>query len=247
VLVVTGLGAVVGAVLAADRTIGEGPPAITGPSPVPPPPGQVLDLSVWKISIPTVPEPTQITMPRLAAYSDPSFQVVSAVQFTAPVDGGVQVGAKYPRSELREMNSDGTPAQWSTTMGRHCMEVVQRISHLPMVKSELVAGQIHDANEYVVLILLKRAELSVKYQGATIGLLDAAYVLGTVFTLRIEATGGFIDVFYNGEQKAHQADVRQGCYFKAGCYPQSNLSKGGSPGDYGQVEIIRLTIDHTPV
>ena len=64
---------------------------------------------------------------------------------------------------------------------------------------------------------------------------------------RIEATGGFIDVFYNGEQKAHQADVRQGCYFKAGCYPQSNLSKGGSPGDYGQVEIIRLTIDHTPV
>ena len=106
------------------------------------------------------------------------------------------------------------------------MEIVQRITHLPMVKSELVAGQIHDANEYVVLIRLGDAGLTVEYQGSTIAVLDAAYVLGTVFTLRIEAAGGFIDVFYNGEQKAHQADVRQGCYFKAGCYTQSNESKG---------------------
>ena len=243
-LVLTGLGAFVGAVLAADQTSGEGP-TTAGPSPDRLTPGQVLDLSVWKISIPTAPDPTQIIMPQLAAYSDSSFKVVSAVQFTAPVDGGVQVGAKYPRSELREMNSDGSSAQWSTTLGRHSMEVVQRITHLPVVKSELVAGQSHDANEYVVLILLKDAELSVKYQGATIAVLDASYLLGTVFTLRIESARGFIDVFYNNKRKAHQADIRQGCYFKAGCYTQSNLSKGDSAGDYGQVEILGLTIDHT--
>jgi poly(beta-D-mannuronate) lyase len=208
-------------------------------------PGQVLDLSSWKISLPTTPDPTQIVMPELADYSDPSFRVVSAVQFTAPVGGGVQNGSKYPRSELREMNPDGTAAAWSTTQGRHSMQLVQRITHLPTVKSELVAGQIHDAHEYVVLIRLSSTELSVEYDGESIGMLDDEYVLSTVFTLRIEASGGFIDVLYNGKLKAHQADTRDGCYFKAGCYTQSNNSTGDAPGDFGRVEILELTVQHT--
>jgi len=238
----TAVAAVVGAMLAADQTSSKRWAIFRRAAPLP---GQVLDLTAWKISLPTTPDPTQVTMPELADYSDSSFRVVSAVQFTAPVGGGVQDGAKYPRSELREMNSDGTAAAWSTTVGHHVMELVQRITHLPTVKSELVAGQIHDANEYVVLIRLSSAELRAEYNGETIGTLDDNYVLNTVFSMRVEAGDGFIDVFYNGERKAHQADTRDGCYFKAGCYTQSNGSTGDSPDDYGQVEILDLTLGHT--
>lgn len=237
------MAAIAGAVLAADQQSNKGWVIFRRATPLP---GQVIDLTAWKISVPTTPDPTQIVMPQLADYSDASFRVVSAVQFTAPVGGGVQAGAKYPRSELREMNSDGTAAAWSTTQGHHAMELVQRVTHLPTVKAELVAGQIHDANEYVVLIRLSSAELRAEYNGKSVGVLDEQYVLNTVFTLRIEAGDGFIDVFYNGVRKVHQADIRDGCYFKAGCYTQSNESKGDSADDYGQVEILELTVGHTP-
>jgi poly(beta-D-mannuronate) lyase len=36
-----------------------------------------------------------------------------------------------------------------------------------------------------------------------------------------------------------------GCYFKAGCYVQSNTSTGDLPTAFGQVEISRLEISHS--
>jgi nitrogen fixation protein len=68
-VVLTGVGAFVGAALAADQTARR-EPAISAFQRDQLLPGQVLDLSGWKISLPTTPDPTQITMPRLAAFSD---------------------------------------------------------------------------------------------------------------------------------------------------------------------------------
>jgi len=211
-----------------------------------PVPGQILDLSIWKVSLPTSGHFTEITQPALATHSDPDFRAVCAVQFTAPVAGSIQPGSNYPRSELREMNRDGSPASWSTAAGRHTMEITQRITHLPRVKPELVAGQIHDSKEYVILIWLSRTRLSVMYAGSSIGVLDPHYDLGTVFALKIVAADGFIEVYYNGALKVRQADNRPSCYFKAGCYTQSNLRRGDSPQDFGQVEILSLSVAHQP-
>ena len=35
-----------------------------------------------------------------------------------------------------------------------------------------------------------------------------------------------------------------GCYFKAGCYTQSNESKGDKPESYGEVVIYKLVVEH---
>jgi hypothetical protein len=208
-------------------------------------PSQLLDLSKWKISIPIGAGTTQITQPGLATLSSADFKAVYAIAFTVPVGGTVQPGAAYPRSELREMNANGVEASWPTTSGTHTMELTQRVMHLPRVKPQLVAGQIHDANEYVILIRLDSQTLYVEYGDRSIGVLDPAYAIGATFTVKVVASDGFIDVFYNGVRKAHQADRRAGCYFKAGCYLQTNPSKGDAASDYGQVEILALAITHS--
>jgi poly(beta-D-mannuronate) lyase len=63
--------------------------------------------------------------------------------------------------------------------------------------------------------------------------------------LTITASGGYVDVVYNGVPKAHVALDIGGCYFKAGCYVQSNTSTGDLATSYGEVEIASLVIEHT--
>jgi hypothetical protein len=207
-------------------------------------PSQLVDLTPWKISLPYGAGTTQVQQPQLNKLTDSYFKILAGVQFTVPVNGTVQPGADYPRSELREMNTDGTLASWATNSGTHTMSIVQRITHLPKVKSQLIAGQIHDATEYVILIRLDSAMLHVDYNGASVGVLDPTYALGSTFTVKVVAGGGYIDVYYNGVRKVHQAASRPGCYFKAGCYLQTNPSKGDAPSDFGQVEIFDLNVQH---
>ncbi|MBL8993880.1 MAG: polysaccharide lyase family 7 protein, partial [Spirochaetia bacterium] len=46
--------------------------------------------------------------------------------------------------------------------------------------------------------------------------------------------------------KVDYANTNKGCYFKAGCYTQSNPSKGDDPNDYGRVVIRSLKVFHQP-
>jgi alginate lyase len=204
-------------------------------------PSQLLDLSVWKIDLPTTKE---VKNPQLETYSDAAFRVVgTAVQFTAHCGDKAQPGSKYARCELREMNKDGSNASWSTTSGTHTMTITQRITHLPVVKPELVCGQIHNAS-YLILVRLSGKKLTVDYIDAVAGTLDDDYQLGMPFDLTIVASGGYVDVYYNGARKVHQAVNQTGCYFKAGCYLQSSTLTGDLASAYGQVEISKLVINH---
>ncbi|MDX6254027.1 MAG: hypothetical protein QOJ11_361 [Frankiales bacterium] len=205
-------------------------------------PSQVLDLSIWKIGLPTTKE---IKQPQLETYSDASFSVVSAVQFTARCGDVAQAGSKYARSELREMNHDGSQASWSTTSGTHIMSLTQTITHLPVKKPQLICGQIHNSTDYLIMVEIDGTNLYVRNRDATAGVLDAKYRLGTPFDLQISVNGGLVTVTYNGVEKAHIPLLETGCYFKAGCYVQSNTASGDLPTAYGQVEISRLDISHT--
>lgn len=206
-------------------------------------PSQVLDLRFWKINLPT--RNRQVTQPRLKDFHDDAFRVVEAVQFTAWCGGQPQPGSKYPRSELREMNRDGSAASWSPASGTHLMELTQRVTHLPVVKPQLVCGQIHNQSDYLILVELDDHLLYVRYRDAVAGVLDDNYQLGTFFDMQIRASRGYADVFYNGVHKVHHRLDATGCYFKAGCYVQSNTSTGDSPSAFGQVEISRLALSHS--
>lgn len=217
-------------------------------------PSSVLDLSNWKLTLPTDSandgEPDEIGQPQLATFNDPPYFYVngasSGVVFQAPVNGVTTSGSDFPRSELREMTNDGSQeASWSTTSGTSTMVVTEAITHLPTVRPQVVSAQVHGPSDYVILIRLNGNDLFVENNGNNVGTLNGNYVLGTSFTLQITAANGYIQVFYNGVQKANLANTSSGNYFKAGCYTQSNTSYGDSPSAYGQVVIYSISVNHS--
>lgn len=221
-------------------------------------PAQVLDLASWKQTLPTgsSKKPTEIKQGELATFSDKAcFHVNEAsngVVFRAPVNGVTTSGSGYPRSELREMKSGGKElASWSTASGTHTMIIDQAITAVPEEKKHVVAGQIHDADDDVIVVRLEYPKLFVDIGGKEGPTLDPNYALGERFTVKFVAEGGKIKIYYNGgTNPVYTMDKKtSGCYFKAGAYTQSNCSKESecSSGNYGEVVIYDLDVSHSNV
>ncbi|WP_394839656.1 polysaccharide lyase family 7 protein [Pendulispora rubella] len=218
-------------------------------------PAKVLDLTNWKVTLPTgsSEKPKEVTQPSLATFSvDPYFKVNPAgngVQFRAPTNGVTTSGSGYPRSELREMKAGGkSNASWSTSSGTHTMIIDEAITAVPKKKKHVVAGQIHDANDDVIVIRLEFPKLFVDINGDEGPTLDANYVLGKRFTVKFVASAGKIKIYYNdASSPAYTLSKKtSGCYFKAGAYTQSNCDKEDSCGasNYGEVNIYGLKVTH---
>lgn len=217
-------------------------------------PGTVIDLTNWKLTLPTADsngKPKEILQPQLDTYRLKPFfnlnETDDGVIFRANAGGATTKNSNYPRSELREMTNNGrSQAIWSNedkTM--NVMTIKQAITALPKQKPELVAGQIHDESDDIIMIRLENSRLFVEADGKEIGLLDSNYALGTVFITRIEAADGHIRVFYNNKQMVDYKKSGSDYYFKAGCYVQSNTDKGDAPESYGEVIIYDLQISHS--
>ena len=219
-------------------------------------PAELLDLSDWKLTLPIGsrrdPEsPREVLQPELATFAiDPWFMLgpdADVVLFRADAGGVTTSSSGYPRSELREMTNDGADeAAWSTSSGVHTMTITQTIVHLPEVKPHVVAGQIHDAEDDVVMIRLEGEHLFVEGGGEELGDLDPAYQLGAEFTVELVAHDGTIDVYYEDLATPAVSVARDvdGCYFKAGVYTQSNEEQGDAPEAYGEVAIRELVVTH---
>lgn len=216
-------------------------------------PADLLDLTNWKLTLPTgeAESPTEVAQPDLDSFTiDPWFhlnQERDGVAFRANAGGVTTSGSGYPRSELREMTADGTArADWSTTEGVHSMTITQAITALTEVKPHAVAGQIHDAEDDVVMIRLESNRLYVEGGGVDLGVLDEDYQLGTEFTVNFTAHDGQIDVYYEDMSTPVVTVPRAaaGCYFKAGVYTQSNPERGEAPDAFAEVEIYDLVVTH---
>ncbi|RMD63706.1 hypothetical protein D6833_05360, partial [Candidatus Parcubacteria bacterium] len=218
-------------------------------------PSSVLDLSYWKLTLPIDEDGNgkadEIKQPELATYEHPVYFHVNSdgtgVVFRAHCGGATTSGSGYPRSELREMQQgDATQkASWSTDDGvKHVMEITQAITHLPDVKPHVVAGQIHDANDDVIVFRLEGSKLFIDINGTDGPTLNSNYQLGEVFKVKFEVYNGVIDCYYNDQLKYSYTHSASGCYFKAGCYTQSNTSKGDDASAYGEVVIYDLLVTH---
>lgn len=173
---------------------------------------------------------------------------------TAAINGFTTKGSSYPRSEFREMNLDGSKAAWSTTSGKHVMTYSASVVEFPPTKQQVVTGQIHDDEDDVIMIrhtndkkIIEVIQDTTKY-----GILDDKYEVGQIYTIRISAQDGKIVVSY---QKDGQSDNEikiinipnmkyTGCYFKTGCYTQSNLSKEPSGKGKGSVRLYGAIVRH---
>ena len=214
-------------------------------------PGELLDLTNWKLTLPIGDpgDPVEIEQPELDTFTlDPYFRLDGdRVAFRANAGGVTTSGSDFARSELREMTADGAEkASWSTTSGVHTLTITQAVTHLPDVVPHLVAGQVHGGSAYVMLVRLDDTRLWVKSDGEDVGELDASYVLGEEFTLRIAVEDGWVDVYYNdlSTPAVSLPYDKSGCYFKAGAYAQSNTDYGDAPEAYAEVQIRGLEVVH---
>jgi hypothetical protein len=224
-------------------------------------PGQLIDLTNWKITLPLASpndedEPLEILQPALARYiANPWFLLNperSGVIFRAPVNGTTTSGSDYPRSELREMTSNGlVRASWSSTRGTHTMLIDQAITAVPQTKRHVVAGQIHDSDDDVIVIRLEYPKLYVHVDGKNVLTLDENYVLGERFTAQFVVSGGKTAVYYNGSTTPVYILNKSynNAYFKAGAYTQSNCDREGSSSlcsenNFGEVVIYQLAVRH---
>ena len=219
------------------------------------PPSKLIDLSCWKLTVPYDTErkgkPDEIVQPELDNFQDANCFTTAkskdAVVFRARCDGLPTGNSEYPRSELREMKPDGkSEASWGTADGmNHCLAAVLAITQTPAVRKHVVCTQIHGARNDVMTVRLEGNRLLIERDKSEDIELDPDYKLGTKFNLRIQAGGGRIKVWYNDSLKMDWQAERTGCYFRAGCYTQSNTKKGDRPDSYGEVVIYKLQVTHS--
>jgi hypothetical protein len=220
------------------------------------------NMKYWKLTVPvdgdggTSGTAVEVRQPALATFKNPDYFQASPdnqkVYFRARVDGATTSGSIYPRSELREMKSDGvTNAGWSNASESHQLTITQAITHLPDAKPHIVAGQIHGGSSDILQIRLEGTKLFARFEGSSSydQTLNSNYQLGTMFTVVIRADSSGIFVAY-GDVKGVSTQVSRNViataatwYFKAGCYTQSNDSVSNEPDDaYGEVLIDSVAI-----
>lgn len=218
-------------------------------------PGQALNLTNWKVTLPTGPaeHPTEIKQPALATRAVAPWFVpttnCAGIRFRAPVNGVTTSGSGNPRSELREMANNGlTNASWTSASGTHTMIINQAVTGLPAVKPHVVAGQIHDAKNDVAVFRVEGSNVYVaKGNDSHFALAASNYVLGTTFEAKFVVAGNVLKAYYNGKLVTTFATSFSNAYFKAGVYTQANCSNSTpcANSNYGEVIIHNVTVTHS--
>lgn len=229
------------------------------PNGVPADLSDVQFLKNWKITLPISftndsNKAGEIKHPTLKTYSHPDYFTLGAngtsIVFKSIAGGArTSTGTAYARSELREMQSDGTTnAAWNCTGTSNGMSVRQKLLTTTKTDSpNATVAQIHDASN---------DNLMVKYFGPATGangvsdtgvmearfnndtttvVLDTAYKLGDEHTIDVTTTPSGMRVVYKNLRTGATKDTRNpatgkdiamvgvsgSCYYKAGLYIQT--------------------------
>ncbi|MDB5802245.1 MAG: Alginate lyase 2 [Rhodocyclales bacterium] len=230
-------------------------------------PASVLSLAHWTLQLPTgsAGSPDTKTAAQLVAgYTSAYFQYdnsdgTPAVAFFAPDNGVTTANSLHPRSELREMKSDGvTGANWDPFDAKtHTLSTTVKVTD---ARHRLVVGQIHigtvlrgthaaSTKPLMELYYETNGALTVGVNGSpTAGQTETGIgtiAVGTKFTYQIKVSAKTLTVYINGVSKYSKAIptgfTDYGMYFKAGDYNQTT-SYTASTGT--KDKIYSLTISH---
>ncbi|MFD9391162.1 polysaccharide lyase family 7 protein [Streptomyces sp. NPDC060000] len=216
-----------------------------------------IDLSVWQLQQPvgSPGSPTTIASSRLQGGYRDSYLYTDgdgALTFWSPEKGVTTPNSKYARSELREVNRDGSSANWSLG-GTHRMSVTLRVVS---VTSNVCVGQIHlgeggsSTKPLLELYYRSNGDIVLGTENSPAGgqtLHTVGHVpVGEKWSYTLGVSGGdTIDVTVNGSTTHYPIassfqSYKQ--YFKAGAY---NQSASDSSTNGARVAFYALTVSHS--
>jgi hypothetical protein len=230
-------------------------------------PGGNFNLSIWQLQLPsgTTNNPDTYTPAQLAGPTG----YTSAYFYTDPTDGAMTLmdcqdgvttssSSSHCRSELREMNTDGTMAAWAPT-GTNTLTVTGVVTLLGSGSSgKTTIGQIFDSNTSKPMI-----ELEFDGNGAFRMLLEntsaggkgvyyplSSVAIGSQYTYTLSFTGTTITVTTNGNVYTFTPDTSftsgDKFYFKCGNYDQTATNKGKfSTTPYTVVKNYSIVVVHS--
>ncbi|MFI9808448.1 polysaccharide lyase family 7 protein [Streptomyces sp. NPDC052301] len=222
-------------------------------------PGGNFDLSVWQLQEPvgSPGKPTTVPSSRLQGangYQDAYFYTDTrdgAMTFWAPEEGVTTPNSHYARSELREMNRDGSAADWSLS-GSHRMSATLRVVS---VTKNVCVGQIHlgsggsSTKPLLELYYHANGDIVLGTEDSPSGGQTPHAVghvpIGRTWSYTIAVAGGdTIDLTVNGTTTHYgipSSFQRYKQYFKAGSY---NQSSSDSTTQGARVAFYGLTVTH---
>lgn len=222
-------------------------------------PGGNFDLSVWELQEPvgSPGSPTTIPPSRLQGpngYQDAYFYTDArdgAMTFWAPEKGVTTPNSNYARSELREMNRDGSAADWALS-GSHRMNATLRVVS---VTKNVCVGQIHlgsggsSTKPLLELYYHANGDIVLGTENSPSGGQTPHTVghvpVGRTWSYTIAVSGGnTVDLTVNGTTTHYgipSSFQRYKQYFKAGSY---NQSSSDSTTNGARVAFYGLTVAH---
>jgi hypothetical protein len=223
-------------------------------------PGGNFNLSVWELQLPigSPGSPTTILPAQLkgaTGYTNPSYfwtdKNDGSMTFWDPEAGVTTPNSNFARTELREMNANGSAADW-TIAGTHRLSATLRI--VSVTKSVCV-GQVHlgsggsSTKPLLELYYAPNGDIALGTENSPAGGQTRHAVghvaLGTQWSYVIAISGGRISLTINGSTTSYSIPSSFNPYhqyFKAGDYNQSSSS---STSNGAKVKFYALTVAHS--
>ncbi|HEX3791678.1 MAG TPA: polysaccharide lyase family 7 protein [Pseudonocardiaceae bacterium] len=224
-------------------------------------PGGNFDLSRWELQLPTgsAGSPTTISPAKLegsSGFQDSYFYTNTSdgsMEFWDPENGVTTPNSSYSRSELREMNTDGSAAAWSIP-GTHTLSATVKATQVP---NHVCVGQIHlgdnsgSTKPLLELFYYSNGDIKMAIEQTPAGGNEIQYTvgnvpLGTPWSYVIGLSGSnTISLTLNGTKHTWalpSAFNGYTMYFKAGDYDQST---GSSSTVGARVQFYALSIHHS--
>jgi hypothetical protein len=222
-------------------------------------PGGNFNLSVWQLQLPTGSpgSPTTIPSTQLVGangYTSGYFftdKTDGSMTFWAPEKGVTTPNSNYARSELREMNANGSSANWSLS-GNHTLSAQLRVYS---VTKSVCVGQVHlgtggsSTKPLLELYYHSNGDIVLGTEnspsgGQTTHTLGNVSV-GTKWTYVINVSGNKMNITVNGKKTSYSIPSSFNAYkqyFKAGSYNQSSSS---STTNGAKVKFYALSVSHS--
>jgi hypothetical protein len=223
-------------------------------------PGGNFNLAIWQLQLPvgSPGSPTTIQPAQLkgaSGYSNPAYfwtdKNDGSMTFWAPEKGVTTPNSNYARSELREMNSNGSAADW-TLAGNHTLSAELRVVS---VTSNVCVGQVHlgsggsSTKPLLELYYHSNGDIYLGTENSPDGGQTLHHItnvaIGAHFTYVINVTGNKINLTVNGAKTSYSIPSSFNAYkqyFKAGSY---NQSSSNSTTNGAKVKFYSLTVSHS--